>query len=97
MGARVQAVSRMTAAQFKAKTGKSPHRVQLVRVNCKLAGELMHLHCGWCPEHDKPRYSCLCTAPGPKEPFETWKAERNAAKRHTTRLDDIRDQEEKRK
>lgn len=44
--------------QFKAKTGYEPVYDDLARVNCTKAGEIGHLQCGWCEEHDKPRFQC---------------------------------------
>lgn len=34
----------------------------LVRVNCSKAGEIMHVQCGLCVEHKKPRHMCGCMA-----------------------------------
>lgn len=30
------------------------------RVDCKKAGEVGHWMCGWCTEHNKPRFQCGC-------------------------------------
>ena len=82
-------MKRMTALEFTKNTGKPPVLDQLERVNCKLAGDIMHFHCGWCPEHNRPRYSCMCSAPESKNSFEKWKSNRNLSKRHSSRFDDI--------
>ena len=54
--------SDMTAAAFAAKTGRPPELDDLERVNCAKAGQIMHWQCGWCAEHDSPRFECGCLA-----------------------------------
>jgi hypothetical protein len=38
--------------------GRSPDRDDLERANCRLAGELGHMSCGWCDICRKPRWMC---------------------------------------
>ena len=56
-------LNEMTAKEFEQKLGRRPTLDDLGRVNCDCAGETLHLSCGWCKEHDKPRYQCGCFAP----------------------------------
>lgn len=48
------------ADEFKKKTGRPPERDDLDRVNCPLTGSIGHWSCGWCGQHDKPRFECGC-------------------------------------
>lgn len=32
----------------------------LDRAFCEKAGQLGHRHCGWCDEHNQPRFRCGC-------------------------------------
>lgn len=48
------------AETFRAKVGYDPKDDDLERANCVLAGSLTHSCCGWCAEHDKPRFLCGC-------------------------------------
>lgn len=50
----------MNAILFRIKTKRWPTDDDLERVNCKDAGNLGHMFCGWCEKHDKPRFECLC-------------------------------------
>lgn len=50
----------VTAEEFKKKTGHLPVQDDLERCNCKLAGQVGHLQCGWCKVHDQPRFICGC-------------------------------------
>ena len=50
----------MNAQEFEAKTGRAPEQDDLDRVNCTKAGRLMHRHCGWCDDCEKPRFECFC-------------------------------------
>lgn len=50
----------ITAETFEQKTGRAPDQDDLHRCNCDKAGELGHWFCGWCQEHDKPRFMCGC-------------------------------------
>ena len=50
----------MTKEEFKEKTGEWAVGDDLERVNCKEVGKFGHSQCGWCEEHDKPRFSCGC-------------------------------------
>jgi hypothetical protein len=54
---------RITKKIFLEKTGFNPVNDDLERANCKKAGETVHLFCGWCEKHDKPRIACMCIAP----------------------------------
>lgn len=46
--------------KFYMATGNLPVRDDLERVNCSKAGEPMHHQCGWCNEHNYPRFLCGC-------------------------------------
>lgn len=48
----------MTAEQFEQATGRKPEQDDLERVNCKSAGKIGHSGCGWCSEHNSPRFEC---------------------------------------
>jgi hypothetical protein len=50
----------ITAAMFKATTGREPQDDDLERVNCPTVGKPGHSQCGWCPVHQGPRYGCGC-------------------------------------
>lgn len=50
----------ITAEIFKEKVGRDPEHDDLDRCNCNKAGEAGHLQCGWCEDHDKPRFDCGC-------------------------------------
>lgn len=54
---------RITKKKFFEATGYLPEQDDLERSNCKKAGETVHLCCGWCEKHDKPRFMCGCMAP----------------------------------
>jgi hypothetical protein len=54
---------RITKRIFLEKTGFLPEQNDLERANCKRAGETIHIFCGWCEKHDKPRVVCRCFAP----------------------------------
>ena len=49
----------MTAAEFKARTGRDPEADDLDRVNCPLVGNPGHVSCGWCLRCDAPAFQCL--------------------------------------
>lgn len=50
----------ITAQIFFDKTGHLPVYDDLDRCNCKDVGKPGHSACGWCPEHDLPRFMCGC-------------------------------------
>lgn len=50
----------MTAEEFTSKMGIEPVNDDLERVNCEHAGEFGHRYCGWCDDHNKPRFMCGC-------------------------------------
>ena len=50
----------ITEKKFIEKTGSRPQHDDLKRVNCEHAGEVGHTACGWCTEHDLPRFMCGC-------------------------------------
>ena len=50
----------MNAITFFIKLHRWPRHDDLRRVNCKHAGEVGHLFCGWCKKHDRPRFECTC-------------------------------------
>jgi len=51
---------KMSSNEFKEKTGRSPRDDDLDRVGCSKAGQPGHQQCGWCSEHDLPRFECGC-------------------------------------
>lgn len=53
----------MNAEEFEQRVGRKPDQDDLERVNCTLAGSTFHTMCGWCAEHEKPRFQCGCKAP----------------------------------
>jgi hypothetical protein len=48
-----------TAEQYFEATGHMPVQDDLERANCPKAGEIMHVACGWCDKHDKPKAECM--------------------------------------
>jgi hypothetical protein len=50
----------ITKKKFKEATGRKPSDDDMGRVNCTAAGTMGHYQCGWCEEHDKPRFVCAC-------------------------------------
>lgn len=50
----------MNAEMFEEKVGRPPQHDDLERVNCPDAGKDGHWYCGWCLEHDLPRFECGC-------------------------------------
>ena len=51
---------KITKKKFKAAMGRDPASDELERCNCAAAGRIGHWGCGWCEEHNKPRFSCAC-------------------------------------
>ena len=51
---------KITKEIFIEKVGREPEDDDLERCNCNQAGEVGHYSCGWCYEHDKPRFVCGC-------------------------------------
>lgn len=49
---------KITKKRFIAATGREPVLDDLERANCPMAGEMGHWSCGWCEEHDKPKFMC---------------------------------------
>lgn len=49
-----------TSAQYREMTGHDPEQDDLERLNCEQAGKAGHSQCGYCPEHHKPRFLCMC-------------------------------------
>jgi len=49
-------------ATFTQKVGREPVLDDLERVNCPRVGKPGHYQCGWCPQHDQPRFVCGCLA-----------------------------------
>lgn len=47
----------ISAADFEKAMGQPPTNDDLDRVNCREAGKIGHLLCGWC-KHERPRFSC---------------------------------------
>jgi hypothetical protein len=50
----------ISVEKFIEAVGHPPEEDDLERCNCPKAGQVMHWQCGWCPEHDKPRFLCGC-------------------------------------
>ena len=46
----------ITAEHFKKVTGRDPEQDDLERSNCKRAGKIGHLMCGWDTERDMPNF-----------------------------------------
>lgn len=49
---------KMTADVFRLRTRREPKNDDLERVNCNRVGEFGHFMCGWCPDHNAPRFHC---------------------------------------
>ena len=49
-----------TAQEFEAAVGYPPQDDDLERTNCDKVGNITHSCCGWCGEHNKPRFICGC-------------------------------------
>lgn len=50
----------MTAEGFASFTGRAPEHDDLERVNCTKFGNPGHHMCGWCYDHERPRFECGC-------------------------------------
>lgn len=50
----------ITPEHFLAAVGHEPQDDDLARANCEHVGSVLHSACGWCDEHDKPRFICGC-------------------------------------
>lgn len=50
----------ITVKEFRRKVGYKPTNDDMDRCNCPKTGQPGHMACGWCAEHDKPRYVCGC-------------------------------------
>ena len=50
----------ITREQFVGAVGREPESDDLDRCNCEQAGAAGHFQCGWCEEHDTPRFACAC-------------------------------------
>ena len=50
----------ITEQIFIEKAGHQPTNDDVERCNCKDIGKPGHSACGWCPEHDLPRFMCGC-------------------------------------
>ena len=46
--------------KFEKATGRLPEDDDLERAFCERAGDIGHMQCGWCLNHDKPRLECGC-------------------------------------
>ena len=55
-------VGAMDEAAFTEFVGRPPEQDDLERVNCPDVGHGAHLMCGWCDEHEVPRFECACLA-----------------------------------
>jgi len=51
---------KVTEKGFLRAVGHLPAEDDMERTNCTLAGRLGHYNCGWCKEHQKPRFICGC-------------------------------------
>lgn len=50
---------KITKEYFVEKTGREPEQDDLERCNCKEAGKIGHLCCGWCDVHQIPVFECM--------------------------------------
>lgn len=46
----------ITARKFKSATGRDPEQDDLERCNCRKAGQMFHLCCGWDKARNLPRF-----------------------------------------
>lgn len=53
-------IKMITKEKFIECVGREPELDDLERVNCEQAGEVGHWSCGWCPEHNLPRFEPDC-------------------------------------
>ena len=58
---------KMGEHEFLIRTVHMPRNGDLDRINCDNTGEPGHWNCGWCKEHNLPRYNCMCRAPEPEK------------------------------
>lgn len=49
-----------TEEDFERMVGSPPELDDMERLNCEHAGALLHMCCGYCETHDKPRFVCGC-------------------------------------
>ena len=50
-----------TKEQIAEKIGREPTDVEVQQTNCEVVGITGHGYCGWCIDHDKPRFECKCS------------------------------------
>jgi hypothetical protein len=50
----------ITQEQFHHTVGRAAINDDLERCNCDKAGETGHISCGWCQDHNRPRFVCGC-------------------------------------
>jgi len=50
----------MTESEFEEMFGRAPAQDDLHRINCRESGAVGHYLCGWCMDHEGPRFSCGC-------------------------------------
>ncbi len=50
----------ITREYFIERVGREPINDDLERCNCKDAGKINHLLCGWCNDCDLPKFMCQC-------------------------------------
>ena len=50
----------MTRVGFFMRTRRWPKDDDLDRVNCRHAGRIGHMCCGWCKKHRAPMFQCFC-------------------------------------
>ena len=60
----------ITRRHYVAATGVEPIQDDLERSNCKQAGEIGHMCCGWDHAHNKPRFMTGNWAPLPRGKYE---------------------------
>lgn len=51
---------RVPKIAFYQATGREPQQDDMERSNCDRPGFPGHAFCGWCQEHNKPRFECGC-------------------------------------
>jgi|HubBroStandDraft_6_1064221.scaffolds.fasta_scaffold554497_2 hypothetical protein len=57
---RVDPQSQIMYQRFCEAVGRPPQLDELDRASCAAAGTVGHWQCGWCDEHNKPRFICGC-------------------------------------
>ena len=53
-------LGKLSFPAFREVVGRDPVDDDLHRVNCLDGGKVGHYLCGWCGEHETPRFQCAC-------------------------------------